>query len=327
MKRKNSIYSKLLDFRNINKAYKNVLRNVKNKKTKLDLKQNRIFYIHKIKDVLEKREYVPQEKRKFFVNESGKRREVYNQKPIDKIINNLVALEILYPAIIPKLIDQNVASRPGLGTEMGLNFFYKYIMDSNRQWKNYYILKCDIHKFFASINHDILKKKLEKAIKDKDALKILFTIIDSDKKGLSLGSMTSQVLAIFYLNDLDHYIKETLKIKRYIRYQDDFLLFVKTKREAKECLGKIKTFVEKEDLKLNKSSRIYSNKENIKYIGKTKKGKNVKNKKIIKKYNQSLEKYRKGEISLNSVQSTLNNYVHRIGKRIFKNSSKKVSKK
>lgn len=320
MKRKNHIYLKLLDFRNINKAFNNVLKNVKNKKTKLDLKQNKIFYITKIKEILEAKKYIPGEKRCFFVNESGKRREVYNQKPIDKIINNLVSLEILYNAIIPKLIDQNVASRPGLGTEMGLMFFYKYIMDSNRQWKKYYIIKCDIHKFFASINHDILKIKLKKAIKDKDALDILFTIIDSDKEGLSLGSMTSQVLAIFYLNDLDHFIKEKLHIKKYVRYQDDFLLFVKTKKEAKKLLREIKIFVEKEDLKLNKSSRIYSSNENIKYLGKTKKGKNVKNKKIMKKYKQCIEKYKKGEKNLNSVQSTLNNYIYRIGKKVLNNN-------
>lgn len=59
-----------------------------------------------------------------------------------------------------------------------------------------------------------------KKIKDKDALNIVFSVINSDENGLSIGNMTSQVLAIFYLNDLDHFIKEDLKIKYYIRYQD-----------------------------------------------------------------------------------------------------------
>ena len=77
----------------------------------------------------------------------------------------------------------------------------------------YYILKCDISKFFSSINHDILKKKLCKRIKDKEALKIVFDIIDSEENGLGIGNMTSQILAIFYLNDFDHFVKEKLKIK------------------------------------------------------------------------------------------------------------------
>ena len=64
---------------------------------------------------------------------------------------------------------------------------------------------------------------LKRKIKDRDALEIIFNIIDSDTT-LSIGFMTSQILGIFYLNDLDHYIKEELKIKYYVRYQDDFIL-------------------------------------------------------------------------------------------------------
>ena len=64
--------------------------------------------------------------------------------------------------------------------------------------------------------------------------------------------MTSQILAIFYLNDLDHFIKEKLQIKYYIRYQDDFLLFYPSKGYLKYCLEEIKKFLEKEKLVLNK---------------------------------------------------------------------------
>ena len=110
---------------------------------------------------------------------------------------------------------------------------HKFIRDCKIQYKKYYILKCDISKFFSSINHDILKEKILKRIKDKDAIKIVFDIIDSYSPGLGIGSMTSQVLAIFYLNDLDHFIKETLKIKYYVRYQDDFLLFHPSKEYLK----------------------------------------------------------------------------------------------
>lgn len=86
-------------------------------------------------------------------------------------------------------------------------------------------MKCDISKFFASIDKEILKKKLLKRIKDKDALNIVFKVIDSQENGLGIGNMTSQVLAIFYLNDMDHFIKEKLKIKYYVRYQDGATCF------------------------------------------------------------------------------------------------------
>ena len=74
-----------------------------------------------------------------------------------------------------------------MGMKKGLELYQKYRQYFSTRYKNYYILKCDISKFFASINHDILKKKLRAKIKDKKALNILDTIIDSDTEGLSIG--------------------------------------------------------------------------------------------------------------------------------------------
>ena len=68
--------------------------------------------------------------------------------------------------------------------------------------------------------------------------------------------MTSQVLAVFYLNDMDHFIKNELHIKGVIRYQDDFLLFHESKEYLKYCLEQLTIFLEKEDLRLNKKTRI-----------------------------------------------------------------------
>lgn len=104
----------------------------------------------------------------------------------DKVINHLVSRQILYPALLPCLINSNVASRKDLGTNEGLRLAKKFHRICKIKYKSYYILKCDISKFFASIDHDTLKKKLKKRIKDKDALNIVFDIIDSDSQGLSI---------------------------------------------------------------------------------------------------------------------------------------------
>ena len=69
------------------------------------------------------------------------------------------------------------------------------------------------------------------------------------------GNMTSQILAIFYLNDMDHFIKEKLHIKGVIRYQDDFLLFHQSKQYLKYCLDELIKFLDKENLKLNKKNK------------------------------------------------------------------------
>ena len=139
-----------------------------------------------------------------------KERRIVSQNVQDKIVNHLVARYILYPALLPCLLSINVASRKDMGTSKGLELASNFHRICKIKYKRYYILKADVSKFFASIDHDILKEKLKRKINDVEALKIVFDIIDSNSDGLFIGSMTSQILAIFYLNDLDHFIKETL---------------------------------------------------------------------------------------------------------------------
>ena len=223
----------------------------------------------------------------------------------DKVINHLVARHILYPAILPCLLDVNVASRKDLGTSEGIRLAMNFHRICKVKYKTYYILKCDISKFFASIDHNILKKKLERRIKDKDALKIVFDIIDSEENGLSIGAMTSQVLAIFYLNDIDHFIKETLKIKYLIRYQNDFLLFHPSKQYLKYCLEELKKFLEKEKLVLNKKTRIYKSTNNFIFLGRKPNGNYAKYRDVRRKLKSRLYLYKEGKIPLNSIISSL----------------------
>ena len=78
---------------------------------------------------------------------------IVSQNVIDKVVNHLVARFILYPACIPCLIDTNVASRKDLGTSKGIDLAKNFRWICNRQFNTFYILKCDITKFFASIDH------------------------------------------------------------------------------------------------------------------------------------------------------------------------------
>ena len=79
--------------------------------------------------------------------------------------------------------------------------------------------------------------------------------------------MTNQVLAIFYLNDLDHFIKEKLKIKGYVRYQDDFLVYCESKSKLKKYTKEIENFLHKEKLKFNPKTRIYNSNNNFVFVG------------------------------------------------------------
>lgn len=307
MKRKNNLYQSIYDYNNILDAYNEVCRNTRNERRVANLKEYKSIYITRTYNILKNKQYVVGPYNKFIIYEP-KERLIVSQNVQDKIINHLVARHILYPAILPCLLDINVASRKNMGTSKGLELANTFHQKCKIKYNTYYILKCDISKFFANINHEILKEKLLHRIKDKDALKIVFDIIDSNPEGLFIGSMTSQVLAIFYLNDLDHFIKETLKIKYYVRYQDDFLLFHESKDYLKFCLNEITKFLETQKLKLNIKTRIYKNTNNFLFLGRNTKCNYARYRNVKRKLKNKYFLYKNGKLSLGSFISSLRCY-------------------
>ena len=298
---------------NIISAFDEVCKNVKNKNKVQNYKQYKCIYISRIYNILNSKTYEVGKYNVFTIYDPKQRR-IVSQNLQDKVINHLVARHILYPSILPCLIDQNVASRKGMGTHKGLEYAKEYNRKCKIKYKDYYILKCDISKFFASIDKEILKEKLKRKIKDKDAIDIVFKIIDSEENGLCIGTMTSQALAIFYLNDLDHYIKEVLKIKYYVRYQDDFLLFNESKEYLKYCFEKIKDFLEKEHLKLNGKSRIYKNTNNFIFLGRNNKGKYARYRNIKRKIKYRRYLYNCNKINLMQYINTIECYKNIVRK-------------
>ena len=307
MKRKRNLYKDIYDCDNIEKVFKEICQNTKNISKVQRFKDYKCINITRIHDILEDRKYVPGPYTRFTIREP-KERHIVSQNMFDKAVNHLVSRHILMPSILPCLIDQNVASRPDMGTKDGIMYFQKYRKICNMKYKKYYVLKCDISKFFSSINHDILKEKLKRKIKDKEALKITFDIIDSEPNGLGIGNMTSQLLAIFYLNDLDHYIKEKLKIKYYVRYQDDFVLFHESKEYLQYCLAEIDRFVQKEKLTLNPKTRIFSNTNNFLFLGRKFNGRYGRYRTINKKCRKKKSLFIQNKIKLNSVCGSLISY-------------------
>lgn len=313
MKRKNNLYQEICKIENIISAFNEVCRNTNNKKKVQNYKQYKSIYISRIYNVLNNKTYKVGKYNVFTIYEPKERR-IVSLNLQDKVINHLVARYILYPVVMPCLIEQNVASRKNKGTRKGLESAKMYDTKCKIKYKNYYILKFDISKFFASIDQEILKEKIKKKIKDKDALDIVFKIIDSEEQGLGIGSMTSQCLAIFYLNDLDHFIKEKLKIKYYIRYQDDGLIFHESKEYIKFCFKEIKEFLDKEHLKLNNKSRIYRNTNNFIFLGRNLKGKYAKYRNIKRKIKYRKKLYEIEKIDLIGYINTVNCYKNIVKK-------------
>lgn len=308
MKQINNIYDSIVDTKKIMKMYDKRIRiNTENKAKLLRFEYNYVSNIVYIKNILKDRMYTPG-KYNIFIIKEPKLRLIMSQNIIDKIINHLVSEYLLVKVFDQSLIDSNIATRKNKGTDYGIKLLKKYIRKINND--EFYVLKFDISKYFYNLDHDILKNIISKRIKDKDAINLLYKIIDStdysyinkrindlknreiekilnsnnqDKerlineiksipeykkgKGLPIGNMSSQFLAILYLNELDHYIKEELKIKGYIRYMDDGILIHQDKEYLKKCLNDIERILDKYKLKLNNKTKIYSSKEGFEFLG------------------------------------------------------------
>lgn len=134
-----------------------------------------------------------------------------------------------------------------------------------------YVAKLDVRKYFDSINHDVLKMKLARLFKDRDLLQLFDRIIDSyevaPNVGIPIGNLTSQYFANYYLSDLDHYIKEVLRVPVYVRYMDDMLLFADDLSELRAFVSNVEAYLA-ENLHLSlKPTQIGSVNSGVSFLG------------------------------------------------------------
>lgn len=188
----------------------------------------------------------------------------------DKVVQRSLCDNVLEPAFERSFIHDSYACRKDKGTHAGLNRTCEFLHKHYRQYGTEgWILKCDIEKYFDSIDHEILKKMLRKYITDEKVLHLLDATIVSGTggKGLPLGNQTSQWLSILFLNDFDHYIKERLGVKMYIRYMDDFVLIHHDKAFLQECKLAIIDYLGGLNLQLNGKSHIFPLKNGADFLG------------------------------------------------------------
>ena len=329
MKRLNNLYNQILDVKIIKNTYdKKIKINTKNKQKLERFEYNYVSNIVYIKNILEKRKYQVG-KYNIFIIKEPKIRLIMSQNIIDKIINHIVTEYFLIRPFENTLINENIATRKNKGTSYGIKLLKKYL--NKVKFNEFYILKFDIEKYFFNIDHTICKKIIRKKIKDKEVLKLLDEIIDSTDceyinktiqknkmneilkhstikneisniplykkgKGLPIGNMSSQFLAILYLNELDHFIKQELNIKYYSRYMDDGLIIHENKEYLEYCLQKINEIIKKYKLKFNDKTKIYSYKQGFEFLGFKY---YIKNKKVIVKVkNQTKKRFKRKMKSL-----------------------------
>lgn len=238
MKRYGDLWPQVIDFENLLLAARKAQRGKRFRQNVLAFNYNLEQELHQLYQSLKTKTYQPGKYTVF---------QVYSPKPRlisaapyrDRVVHHALC-NIIQPIFERTFIFDSYANRTGFGTHRALKRFTHFARTSR------YVLQCDIRKYFPSIDHAILKSLIRRKIKCPDTLWLIDTIIDSSnpqepsieyfpsddlltplqhRRGLPIGNLTSQFFANIYLSGFDHFIKETLKAPKYLRYVDDFALF------------------------------------------------------------------------------------------------------
>ncbi len=247
-------YQDIISIKNLYDAWLEFLSGKKNKKDVADFALNLSHNISDLHYDLENKTYTHGGYFAFPINDP-KPRNIHKASVRDRLLHHAI-YKILYPYFDRLFIHDSYSCRNFKGTHKALNRFRDFGRKcSKNDTKTCWILKGDIRKCFASIDHEILKNILNNYISDTDILWLLGQTINSFNTknkintGLPLGNLTSQLFVNVYLNKFDQFIKHRMKVKYYIRYADDFVILSTDKDYLWELVPKIADFLE-EELKL-----------------------------------------------------------------------------
>lgn len=292
------------DFSNLYKAMKECRKGVMWKDSVARYSNNGLVSILQLRDSLLGGTYKINDYHQFTIHEP-KKRDIVSTGFKDRVFQRSLCDNYLYNEITKSFVYDNGACQIGRGTDFTKDRLTCHLQRYYRQQgQDGYVLNCDFKNFFGSTPHYVAKDAMAKLVKDKWALGHVYDIIDSydqgNQTGLGLGSQVTQLIQLAVLNNLDHMIKENLKIKGYVRYMDDLILIHHDKEYLKHCLGEINKRVVGMELTLNvKKTQIHKLEQGINFLGfkfiLTDTGKVLKliSKENIKKRKRKLRKYKK----------------------------------
>jgi len=255
---------------------------------------------------------------------------IHKATVVDRVVHHIVSKQ-LEPIFEPIFIAHSYSCRRNKGTHKGVIALQKMaLIVSRNDSRNCWALKCDVKKFFASINHRILLGILSKRIKDEDFMDLLKRIIDSfcsdrtidikNKKGIPIGNLTSQFFSNIYLNEFDQFIKHELKVKYYLRYADDFVLLSENREYLEDILRTIEKFLrDKLDLELHPNKIIFGRlRQGLDFLGyivfpyhilprtKTKR-------RLLRKIRMKIREYKNNKITEKKLNETIQSYLGYLG--------------
>lgn len=235
MKSYNHLYEKMISEENVRSAVRKASKGKHNRPKVRKLCENLDSEIPDI--IAYAQNYRHRSKKPKTVIEGKKERRIIVPSYKEQILHHML-VNAMQPVIMKGMYEHCHGSIPGRGPAAAKRQIRSWIENDPRNVK--YFLKMDIRQFFASIDHEMLKMHIRKRIHDERFLAVLFEVVDSTEQGLPLGFHTSHWLANWYLQGLDHYIKQELKAVHYVRYMDDMVIFGSSKKELHRirwCVG------------------------------------------------------------------------------------------
>ena len=268
-KRIGYLYDSLTSWSNLYLAYKKACKHKKSKSETTEWMYHCEKYLLELQAELIEQRYHPQPYKYFTIREP-KERIISVAAFRDRVVHHAL-VNIIEPYFEAAFIKDSYATRKEKGLHLAVSAAQKYAC----RYKWY--LKLDIEKFFTSVNHEILLKLINRKIKDPAVMSLCRIILSNqtvsmgmeENKGLPVGNLTSQFFANIYLNQLDHFVKQTLGFRAYVRYMDDFILFSDDSQELKEALKQIEHYVQQQlELRIKpKSLQINRVTHGIPYLG------------------------------------------------------------
>ncbi|NMG60866.1 RNA-directed DNA polymerase [Geitlerinema sp. P-1104] len=281
MKRYGNLWPKIVDFENLLQAARQAQRGKRYRPNVLAFNHNLDQELLRLQAELIQQTYRPGGYRTFKIDDPKPR--LISAAPYrDRVVHHALC-NVIVPPLEQTFIRETYANRQGYGTHRALKRFTSFARTSG------YILQCDLRKYFPSIDHEILKSTLRRKIKCPETFWLIDKIIDGSnlqgydvdyfpgdnllsplerRRGLPIGNLTSQFFANLYLNGFDHFVKEQLKARKYLRYVDDFALFSDDRGFLVRAWAKIEAYLTHLRLRLHPAkSQLFETRFGANFVG------------------------------------------------------------
>ena len=273
------LFNSICSMDNLYRAYQNAKSGKGWYKEVKQIEKRPFYYLAGLQYMLKNHLFKTSEYEIFILNEGKKKRDVYKLPFFPDRIAQWAILQVIEPFLVANMTADTYSAIPGKGIQPIVNDLRGYYktkrVDGKKKsvWvpsilltdeeNTRYCYKIDLHHYYQSINHEVLKQKFRKVFKDPELLWLLDEIVDSintateedlielslsgeievdPNTGIPIGNYMSQYSGNFYLSSFDHWVKEELHVKHYYRYMDDVVIFASSKKELHEIHRKVTAY-------------------------------------------------------------------------------------